>query len=123
MIFENADQLAEKCAEWQRILRLQDWDVITKIVRSDDMHSDGQGECTWVIERKEAIIKLLDPVDYSPRSPFEQDHERTLVHELLHLHFAPFTAKDGTLEDIAQEQAIQCFAKAFVELKRRCTNE
>ncbi|MEW6044997.1 MAG: hypothetical protein AB1609_00710 [Bacillota bacterium] len=114
----SQDELTEKCRLWQRRLRLQDWDIVTKIVRADDMHSDGQGECMWVIERKEAIIKLLDPVDYSPRSPFEQDHERTLVHELLHLHFAPFTAKDGTPEDVAQEQAIQCLAKALVALAR-----
>jgi hypothetical protein len=45
--------------------------------------------------------------------------EKTLVHELLHLHFAPFAAPDGTPEDTAQEQAIDLIAKALVAEHRK----
>jgi len=45
--------------------------------------------------------------------------EELLIHELLHCHFKPFEAEDGTLEDKLQEQVIQTLAKSLLNLKRK----
>lgn len=114
------DELREKCAEWQRILRLQDWDVIVSIDRASNLISDCQGQCEWTLPTKQARIRILDPVDFPPESRWPQDMEQTLVHELLHLHFAPFDRFEReSLEHVTMEQAIDLIAGALVNLKRK----
>lgn len=114
------DELVALCRKWQRILRLQDWDVKVRLARTWDMQSsDNLGECSYELRKRMAAIRVLDSVDYdSEHTPWPQDQERTLVHELLHLHFAPFAADSGTPQDIAQEQAIDAIAGALVQLAR-----
>ncbi len=118
MIYETQEQAQQACREWQKILRLQDWDVTAVIRRGREMKlEDAQAEVSWKSENKTAIVRLLDPLDYQ-NDIYEQDHERSLVHELLHLHMVMFATETGTLEDLAQEQAINAMATAFVGLKR-----
>lgn len=121
----SADQLKEKSDYWQKRLRLRDWEVAFSIRRARDMDlEDCQGECHWNIQSKLAWIHILDPVDYEPNKEFPQDMEKTLVHELLHLHFAPFTAdNDNEMVDTAQEQAIDLIARALVETERETNAE
>lgn len=117
------EELEALCRTWQKRLRLQDWTVKVRIVRRHELdHADIQGQVTWVLSRREALIKLLDPIDYLPDCVLPQDLETTLVHELVHLYFAPFDAEDGTLEDIYQEQAIDGLSKALVELASSCNS-
>ncbi len=113
------DELRELLKEWQEVLWLRDWDVKVGIYRQEDFdHKTGQGEITWILPKKQAVIKIVDPIDY-PKVQWAQDMERTLVHELNHLHFAPFdNADEGSANDISQEQAIDALAKALVTLKR-----
>ena len=107
------DQLQEKLLEWQKRLRLQDWIIKVKLVRERDMNLDGvQGEVFWVIEKKMATIRILDPIDYPPDEMEPQDMENILVHELLHLHFAPLRY-DG-FSEIAEEQAIESITSGII---------
>lgn len=110
-------RLRELCRYWQKILRLQDWDVQLKWARSVNLGPTIEGLCEWVAARKEAAIKLLDPVDWA--SVKTTDIEAVLIHELLHLRFYGFTTKDNTPEDTAQEQAIHALSRALVGLKRK----
>ena len=115
---EEANRLLEY---WQRQLRLQDWWIQVKIVRGNGLNLPAgvQGRCTWTLPRREAFIQLLDPVDWDRDCVYPQDMEATLVHELLHLHFAPFdTFKEEGAKDIASEQAINAIAWALVSLDR-----
>ncbi len=90
------------------------------LMRERDFNTnDSQGECSTVLTTKTAVIRVLDPLDYSPNAAWPQDMERVLVHELLHLHFAPFEAENGTPEDVLQEQAIDCIATGLVALDRQ----
>lgn len=104
-------------AEWQKVLRLQDWDFFPVFRRMRDMEGDNQGEFHPVLVKKEALIRLLDPVDYPSDAVYPYDLELTLVHELVHAHFSPFwdTAESKRVE---MEQAIESIAKALVSLKR-----
>lgn len=111
-------ELVSLLVYWRKVLRLQDWDVRIKLVRDRDMVvANRQGECDISLRNKEALIRLLDPIDY-PDGDWAQDHEQTLVHELLHLHMAPFDPAPNTLAQDMQEQAIESIAKALVSLKR-----
>jgi hypothetical protein len=118
MIFKNDEELQTKCEEWKKRLRLQDWIVKCKIARNKDVVANAQGHCSWVIQKKMATILILDPLDYPDDTMHPQDMEQTLVHELLHLHFAPFDDETDTPKEIAIEQAIDCIAFSLVNLYR-----
>lgn len=113
------DQLGRWVREWQRILRLQDWKVKAFLKREDDMSvPDADGVCHFQITKKRGHIELRDPIDFGSPS-FPVNLEQVIVHELLHLHFAPFQGKAGSPQLLAQEQAIEAIADALIELKRK----
>ncbi|MCY9513310.1 hypothetical protein [Paenibacillus apiarius] len=111
------DDLRARCADWQKTLRLQDWIVVVGISRARDMQLDNCcGVCEWSLPKRMANIRILDPTDYPADSMEPQDMELTLVHELLHLHFAPMSTEDNT---VPEEQAIEAISRGLVELKRK----
>jgi hypothetical protein len=115
------EQAEALLSEWQEILRLQDWDVIVRIVRGNGLNlpEDIQGTCKYILKRHQAVIKLLNPVDWDPDIPWPQDMETTLVHELLHLHFGPFDKfEEDDARDVASEQAIHAISSALTRVKR-----
>jgi hypothetical protein len=117
-------ELKSLCSEWQERLRLRDWKVVARIKRvaSFDV-SNMQGECSWTLENKTAFIKILDTIDYSDDCVFPQDQEKTLVHELLHLHFAEWTNESKDCRTpVHGEQGIDCIAEALIKLKRQAEN-
>jgi hypothetical protein len=114
------DDLKTLCAEWQRTLRLQDWDVTTRLARGREFSArERQGEVRFNLALKTAQALIIDPVDWEPDAIVDYDAERVLCHELLHLHTAPFSAEPDTLARAMEEQAIESIAKALVSLKRR----
>lgn len=120
MIYTNQEELDAALVEWQGVLRLRDWTLSAEIVRAKNMMLDNvDGAVTWHIYSKTAEIELLDPTDYADEPNVPMDHEVTLVHELLHLHYAGFdrTAK-GTSEHMLLEQSIEAISRSLVELKR-----
>ncbi|MHC5779681.1 hypothetical protein [Nostoc sp.] len=112
----NLQNPQQSCQEWQQILRLMDWDVSVNIVSYEEMPEGVEGECQFVINNKTANIKLIKPEGYPFDALRPYDMEQTLVHELLHLHFAPFNIDTG-LKATSQEQAINAIARALVNLK------
>jgi hypothetical protein len=106
-------------AEWQKALRLQDWLLRIEIKREKDMESEGcHGTCHYSPALKNATIVLRDSIDFRDGAGYPEDLEATIVHELLHLHFAPFYITKG-LVNTFQEQAIEVIAHSLVGLKRR----
>ena len=106
------------CREWQERLGLQDWRIHIEILRERDFSKSNRGaEINIVLSNKSANIHMLDPVDYID-CWFEQDQEKDLVHELGHIIFDPFYQTEDGLVKTFQEQAIDTFAKALVNLKR-----
>lgn len=112
------EELQALCEVWQKRLRLQDWTVVVRIVRGRELPDGAEGQVTWVLSRREALIKVRDPIDYLPEGMVPEDMEANLVHELLHLYFAPFDAEDDSLEEMHQEQAINAISAALVALAR-----
>ncbi|HJS81923.1 MAG TPA: hypothetical protein VJ742_03720, partial [Nitrososphaera sp.] len=79
---------------WQQVLYLRDWTLVLKVARQWEMSdATAVAECEWYIERKDAIIRVLHPQDLPGVTKRfldgeECDYDLSLVHELLHLHFA-----------------------------------
>lgn len=122
-------ELQELCAYWQSVLRLQDWDIRVKVSRLAEMPEAAQGYCTWTLETKQATIQVLDPSDYEGlqgenAALWPQDLEATLVHELLHVHFA-YIAEYGSGRKfrLPLEQAIEAITHGLVRLKRQATGQ
>lgn len=112
--------LNQLCEKWKEILRLQDWDTKIAFTRNYSMWTENSaGEVSFTTKKKVATIHILDPVDYSPNICVEQDIEKTVVHELLHLHLAEWSdmTEEGT--PVSGEQAINALSGALVNLNRK----
>ena len=116
------EELQALCAVWQERLRLQDWDVTVSLKRHREMSlRDSHACCEWQLLKRRALIQIEAPEDALQANDWAHsatDHELSLVHELLHLHFAPFSAKTGTAKDTAQELAIHRISLALVAAYR-----
>lgn len=94
---------------WTGVLRLRDWDISVRLDPHDG--EDYVGMNAVNLQRKYCRIVLKDKPD--------EDLEHTLVHELIHIHFAPFFSTDEGLVNALQEQAIDGLATSLMALKRK----
>ena len=119
--YESQEQLNESLRVWQKELRLQDWEIVAVIRPSFKMSSQGsQASIEWTLEEKTAMIHLLDPEEYPTDLVREQDHEVSLVHELIHLHYAPFEdTANQSLEHSMMELSIDVLSNTLVRLRRQ----
>ena len=116
-------QLRRLCAFWQKILRLQDWNVTVGYVRGGQMTCPtAVAENGYDLGHKSSCIKILHPHD---NTIGDSDVENSLVHELLHLHITPAILRgcDGDVSvgdkaSDAEESAIVLIAEALVKLRR-----
>jgi len=109
------------CRKWQRLLRLQDWDVKIRWATGADDQTGDCATCKHWDQEKFALIRVTPPDQRTTSAEFheETDVEADVVHELLHLHFAPFESPDDSPEATSQEQAINLIACALVALDRK----
>lgn len=114
-------QLQERLAHWQKLLRLQDWDVDIKIVRRHAMPKATSLAGAQIDRYRRVKILLLDPVDWHPDDwPADRDLEISLVHELLHCVFYDAgSPKEDSPEDLALERAVEATALALITLDRQ----
>lgn len=117
-LFES--MLRKECRAWQRKLRLQDWNVVVHLVRLNEMpDQDAIGAIFPHIERKDARMFLLSPMDVPLLAAGfvhneEINYALTIVHELLHLHMAPFTQSQDAAGIAAEEQAVNAISRCIV---------
>ena len=121
------EELEILCKEWQATLGMSEWEIAICISRDNDMSVSGQG-CNKVTPAKKiAFIYIVDPIDYpiyNESSIWPQDMERTLVHELIHIHMYVWdNIKPDSVENILLEQTVDTLSKALVNLKRGTNNE
>jgi hypothetical protein len=103
---------------WSSRLRLQDWRIEAKIVRSIELKPETLGHIKWDSDKKTALITLLDPLDYDlPATRIEEDMEMTVLHELIHLHLSVLPRDKASRQ--AEEQVVNRIASALMDLDRR----
>ena len=113
-IIYSETEIIERLAYWQEKLRLRDWLVQVHIKREKDFTQDNSNAYVhYNINNKSAFITIMDPRDFDDWLP--QDMEWLLVHELLHLHFAPMHTNKN---EISIEQAIESITYGLVHLYR-----
>lgn len=118
-------KLAQKSAEkilrkWQSRLGLDEWNLKIRVCDQPGCW----GSADVLPQKKQAIIRV-DPRLHSEESvddwPWKSaDHERTIVHELLHCHLYQLRVK-GKTKGHHEEQIIHALSEAFVKIARRKT--
>jgi hypothetical protein len=105
--------------KWKTRLRVADWQLTASYAHQHQFSSVGaEAQCNWQSQLKRAQLLVLEPDEYHDEQGFPQDIEESVVHELLHLHFAAIDDTTG-LKGTVFEQAIECIATALVALDRR----
>ncbi len=121
----NDQILKATCREWQRVLRLQDWDVHVRFASLKEMLK-GSGASTisgltdirWGL--KTAVVQVVREEDWDRDEAEPYDAELILLHELLHVHLWAWEPpnNENNTEYICLEQGIELIAKTLLEFKR-----
>lgn len=115
----NKPDLQALLAYWQKALRLLDWRIAVEYV-ADLRSRDGTpcyGLCFPFADNKTARILVRDPsTPLDDRRNPASLIEETIIHELLHLHFAPFGGRRPA-EIAVEEQAVWAIAEALIQRK------
>ena len=105
--------------EWIMRLGLEKWKIncMLDAAPEDFLSSDEirAGEAEWVAVTRRATIKIRRKEAYADQE--EYDFERTLVHELLHLVFAPFYPSTGDCLETVVHMTIEDLARALVDAR------
>ena len=95
---------------WQKKLRLQDWDIAYKEVKS--FKAKNQSGATTVTPKFQwAAITIKKGLSWP-------EFKRTAVHELLHIRFGGMNFEEGSEEDFQLEVAIEMTVRALLGEKR-----
>ena len=117
---------SERLAVWQKRLNLQDWKISVVLSRATELKPKTLGNIHWDLDKKTAVIRVLDPADYKlPYPEMLQDMEFTVVHELIHLNFAPVLSEYQRSEANRREEehAVNHMADALLKLDRSMPNK
>jgi len=111
----------EKLWLWQQRLHLQDWNISVEMTRSTGLKPKTLGNIHWDLDKKTAVIHVLDPADYHMSfHDMLNDMEFTVVHELIHLELSPvlspLSRSDANRRD--EEHAVNQMADALLKLDR-----
>lgn len=111
----NRPDLDTLLAQWQRTLRLLDWRIVAQYVPNlSTERGPVYGLCLPVVDSKTARIAIRDP--QTPISDADPPVDEVMVHELIHLHFAPL-AENTTAGIAAEEQAVWALTEALSQSK------
>lgn len=115
-IILDDDTLQKLLEQWKETLGLQNWTINIKVVRGYEIPGK-MGECQWMLTKRLASIKVIDPTDYTSDYMVPYDMEHTLVHELMHIVLGPL-ASDDDKNDVTLELTVDQMAHALVAAKR-----
>lgn len=105
--------------EWQRELRLQDWNLQYGLRSAIEMGSD-HGAVKVHAHKQCAFIRLRESGEGLPADELEPyDPEIAMVHEMLHCRLHAFMSECGTFENDVQEQAVHVISTVLVAMKKR----
>ena|SRR6187399_301451 len=105
-------EIAKTGREWQKKLRLQDWSIEWVVAKKETWDDGTMGDVTYSLPHRRARIRIMPD---NLRIKEDQAAIHTIVHELLHLNFAPFTEElsVGSIAQRLEEQQINAIAGAI----------
>ena len=102
---------------WQKRLRLADWRIEVRLVRSTELKPDTLGNLKWNSINRSATIKVLTPGEYDlAPGDIPEDIEYTVVHELVHLQLSVLPRDLGKRE--VEETVVNKIADALMGLDK-----
>lgn len=111
--------LAALIAYWKKALRLDSWRIQAEYIPNlcTAEGAEVYGLCSHVADNRTARIQIRAPETpiadgLDPNAKVEE----IVIHELLHLHFAPFETRSPA-EVVAEEQAVWSIAEALYNVK------
>ena len=109
--------VTERLAVWQQRLKLQDWKISVIMAHPSDLKPKTLGNIHWDADKKAAVIRVLDAVDYHMGCrEMLDDMEFTVVHELIHLELSSLPRSEASRRD--EEFAVNQIADALLSLDR-----
>lgn len=99
---------------WQKRLKLEHWAIRIKLLNRLD--GDREGWCHYQLDYLSAEIHIVDPKAHFGPNKETYNVEHTLLHELMHLHIAPFKTEEGTSLGTHEEQLCTVLARALMEV-------
>jgi hypothetical protein len=122
------DELRDRCTYWQKVLRLQDWEITVEYVRNAATDDTWWGRILrWNVDARTAVIQLVEPTSFSMEDyPYGHfDLEDTLVHEMLHIYTEGILGRGSdasmsrtSAENHFAEQMCDALSAALVKLGR-----
>jgi len=102
----------------QKRLKLEDWTITFKLVRTGELKPKTLGNIHWDSDLKRANMSILNPTDYKLAFPEAlKDMEYTVVHELVHLQLSSLPRSEASRS--AEEKAVNTMTEALLNLDRR----
>jgi hypothetical protein len=101
---------------WQKRMNLRDWEIKWRVVPSTAFGEAGiLGDVEYKLQHRKCRIRILSSLDRGAKSELSLHH--TIVHELLHLVFAPFSEGVCAVAQSMEEQQINALASCITRLK------
>lgn len=117
------EKLEQIMRYWQEKLKLQQWRIEIELASEERMlakgHSPANGLNDYHLDALESFIQISLPEFQKRRNFSPVDVEQVVVHELLHLHFAPLGIDVEDPKATFEEQLCQTISRTLVELKRQ----
>jgi hypothetical protein len=113
-VIKTQQQLEKATKYWQRLLRLQDWELDVQFAVPPEIEEGAYGICRISDMYRRAKIRLLKPGCTDKQGLVKNDITATLLHELIHIHIHTIT---GINKKAYEEFVIEALAHAFAELK------
>lgn len=118
MIEIQRPDLQQLVTHYQQLLRLTDWRIRAEYVQNlRSGENEVWGLCLPVVDSKTARLAIRDPSTPPSGSSVEDavtQIKETVVHELMHLWFAPFGAR-SPIEVAHEENAVWALSEALVK--------
>lgn len=110
-------QLEKKVRYWQKILKLDHWDIHAEFVNALELNGSG-ADINVQAEYLKANVRVLKPEFYNTGSnrPTEERFETNIIHELLHCHTDPLTKGSSKHHLDHEERCVTTLAKAIYDL-------
>ena len=113
--------LKELLKEWKTRLFLDDWIIKVMFAKPDDPSMEGlQGNNSFVITLKTAVIKIATPEVYGNDRLMKYCVELTLVHELLHCKYNWLVSEEsyeGKYFDVMEHTLMEQMARSLIMAK------
>lgn len=119
-IIRDQEHLDELLEYWMQKLNMNDWEIYAHLNPKHEMDQD-LGRVSYLKSAKKAVVGILNFHEYKDKN-YKWDQEKTLVHELMHVHLGILDTYDdndeNTISGTVFHQLVESTAKILVSLKR-----